>query len=156
MMARPAHRRVSRVVLLDENDRFLLLLTASPRLQTPVVRWLTPGGGVEEHESHAEAAVRELFEETGLLVDSVGEPIWSIEGTSVFNDGHVQTTYSEYFVVRTQSFDVTNENWMENEFVDITDIKWWTLEELLASGEKYSPEPLAEVIRIALKHSSER
>ena len=152
-MARPAHRRVSRVVLLDENDRFLLLLTASPRLQIPVVRWLTPGGGVEDHESHAEGAIRELFEETGLRVDSVGEPIWSIEGQSIFNDGHVQSTYSEYFVVRTTSFELTNENWMDNEFVDITDVRWWTVEELQSSGEKYSPEPLVDVIQLAIEHS---
>ncbi|MDH6536703.1 NUDIX hydrolase [Aurantimicrobium minutum] len=152
-MARPAHRRVSRVVLLDENDRFLLLLTASPRLQTPVVRWLTPGGGVEDHESHAEGAIRELFEETGLRVESVGDPIWSIEGQSIFNDGHVQSTYSEYFVVRTTSFELTNENWMDNEFVDITDVRWWTVEELNTSVEKYSPEPLLEVIQLAIERS---
>ena len=155
-MVRPAHRRVSRVVLLDENDRFLLLLTASPRLQTPVVRWLTPGGGVEDHESHAEGAIRELFEETGLRVDSVGEPIWSIEGQSIFNDGHIQSTYSEYFVVRTTSFELTNENWMDNEFVDITDVRWWTVEELQTSGEKYSPEPLLDVIQLAIEHSRQK
>ena len=152
-MARPAHRRVSRVVLLDENDRFLLMLTASPRLQTPVVRWITPGGGVEDHETHQEAAIRELFEETGLRIENVGESIWSVDGQSIFNDGHVQSTYSEFFVVRTTSFEVTNENWMENEFVDITDVRWWTLDELAASGEKYSPEPLLDIIQHALNRS---
>lgn len=149
-MVRPAHRRVSRVILLDESDNFLLLLTASPNLQTPVIRWITPGGGVEDHETHAEGAVRELFEETGLRVDSVGEPVWAFEGTSVFNDGHVQSTYSEYFVHRTTSFEPITDHWMENEFVDITGVKWWSLEELITSGEKFSPDPLPEIVARAI------
>lgn len=34
--------------------------------------WATPGGGLEQGESFEVAAVRELFEETGLLIDTVG------------------------------------------------------------------------------------
>lgn len=30
--------------------------------------WITPGGGIDQGESPAEAAVRELWEETGLVV----------------------------------------------------------------------------------------
>ena len=147
------HRETARILLTNQRGEIFLLLTHfDPEVGLPP-RWITPGGGIDDGETPIEAAVRELFEETGLQVDSVGEPIWSIEGTSVFNDGHVQTTYSEYFVVRTQSFDVTNENWMENEFVDITDVRWWTLDELAASGEKYSPEPLLDIIQHALNRS---
>lgn len=145
-MSRPAHRRVSRVILLDPEDRFLLLKTHSPNLLVPRTRWITPGGGVEEHETHSEGAIRELFEETGLQVETVGEPIWSIQSESVFNDGHVQTTYSEFFVVHTEIFEPTNDHWMANEFVDISDIRWWTVPELDESGEKYSPEPLFDLI----------
>ncbi|BDU10856.1 hypothetical protein AINA4_07770 [Aurantimicrobium sp. INA4] len=116
----------------------------------PRTRWITPGGGVEDHESHAEGAKRELFEETGLLIDNVGDPIWSISSESVFNDGHVQTTYSEFFVVHTENFQPVNDNWMENEFVDISDIRWWNIPELASSGEKYSPEPLFDLIDKAI------
>ncbi|MDH6532953.1 8-oxo-dGTP pyrophosphatase MutT (NUDIX family) [Aurantimicrobium minutum] len=150
-MSRPAHRRVSRVILLDDADRLLLLLTHSPNLMVPHTRWITPGGGVEDHETHAEAAVRELFEETGLRVDSVGEPFWTTEGTSVFNDGHVQTTHSEYFVLRTPTFEPISDNWMENEFTDISSVRWWHIEELKSSGEPYSPEPLTDLVERALK-----
>lgn len=149
-MSRPAHRRVSRVILLDENDQFLLLKTHSPNLMIPRTRWITPGGGVEDHESHSEGAIRELFEETGLQVSEIGEPIWTINSESLFNDGHVQTTYSEYFVVHTENFEPVNENWMENEFVDITGVKWWSQAELVSSAEQYSPEPLLDLVQRAI------
>jgi 8-oxo-dGTP pyrophosphatase MutT (NUDIX family) len=149
-VSRPAHRRVSRVVLLDEQDQFLLMLTSSPRLAVPVTRWITPGGGVEPHESHHEGAVRELFEETGLVVNELGEPIHSIDGVSVFNDGHRQSTYTEFFVHRTTHFEPVTDNWMENEFVDIADVRWWSLSELMSSGEQYSPEPLTQIVERAI------
>ena len=37
--------------------------------------WATPGGGLEQDESFRQAAIRELFEETGIEVDEVGEPV---------------------------------------------------------------------------------
>jgi len=149
-MTRPAHRRVSRVVLLDEHDRFLLLLTSSPRLAVPVTRWITPGGGVEQHEDHAQGAVRELFEETGLVVESLGAPIHVLHGQSVFSDGHQQTTYTEFFAHRTQSFTPVTDHWMENEFIDIAEVRWWTSDELARSGELYSPEPLLDIVSLAV------
>ena len=54
------HRLTSRILLFDERDRILLYLTVGsvPAEQT---RWITPGGGVEPEETHAEGARRELF-----------------------------------------------------------------------------------------------
>lgn len=147
---RPAHRRVSRILLFDESDAILLMRTASPLLATPVVRWLTPGGGVEDHESHHEGALRELFEETGLQLTSLGEPVWTMHGESHFADGTRQTTYAEFFVARTPRFDPVHDNWMENEHVDITDIRWWTLGELESTEESYAPLDLTDIVRAQL------
>lgn len=152
-MGRPEHRRVSRVILLDEHDRFLLFLTASPNLMTPVVRWIAPGGGVDEGESHAEGAIRELFEETGLVVTDIGESFHAFDGESIFNDGHVQTTHSEFFTVRTTNFEPTRDNWMENEFRDISGIRWWSLGELIDSDEPHSPSDLRQIVTQAIELS---
>jgi 8-oxo-dGTP pyrophosphatase MutT (NUDIX family) len=43
--------------------------------------WATPGGGLEEGDTFEQAAIRELKEETGLHVDTIG-PKWDAENSS--------------------------------------------------------------------------
>ena len=53
-----------KLLLLDEQDRVLLVHAADPR--TGLGSWYPVGGGVEAGESLDEAARREAYEETGL------------------------------------------------------------------------------------------
>jgi ADP-ribose pyrophosphatase YjhB (NUDIX family) len=50
------------VMVLDDRGRLLLVRDAGMNL------WATPGGAVDPDEAPADAAVREMWEETGLLV----------------------------------------------------------------------------------------
>ncbi len=68
-------RRVARVVLLDPDDRILLMHGFEP--DDPAhTWWFTPGGGLEGDETREEAALRELVEETGITEVELGPVLW--------------------------------------------------------------------------------
>src|SRR5215831_14364492 len=54
------------VAVLDDNGRVLCGLHADKKV------WVLPGGLVEPGEHPADAAVRETWEETGLIVEPTG------------------------------------------------------------------------------------
>ncbi len=67
-MSRPVRLAVRALILQDDR---LLLVNAWPDGQSDL--WCAPGGGVEPNTSLPENLVREVHEETGLII-SVGPP----------------------------------------------------------------------------------
>lgn len=66
-----------RVIVFDECNRILMVRQDHPERTV----WMVPGGGIEEGENSAQAAVREVLEETGLEVEILGL-IWHVEEVS--------------------------------------------------------------------------
>ncbi|MEY4449898.1 MAG: hypothetical protein RLZZ304_273 [Actinomycetota bacterium] len=93
------HRQTARVLLHERRERFLFLKTEfDPEVGLPP-RWITPGGGVDLGETTLQAAIRELREETGLVVEPglLGEPIWVSTGTWNWGDGIHHHTHEDVF-----------------------------------------------------------
>lgn len=147
MAPTPGLRRTSRVILMDGGGAALLFFTAAPD-STRFARWITPGGGVDAGESHEQAAIRELFEETGLVVDTVGEPVWSLDFAVAWDEADHDRGHAEYFVVRCERFDPVTTNWTESEHIDMTRHGWFTADELLRSGEPFEPYDLPRLLRV--------
>jgi 8-oxo-dGTP pyrophosphatase MutT (NUDIX family) len=135
-------RPTSRLLVLDEHDRLLLMMTKAPDT-SGAARWITPGGGVDPGESHEEAAVRELHEETGQVVAEVG-PVVRVDDFEVPWDAADHTHgHAEFFIVRLPHFEVDDAGWTADERIDILESRWFSLDEL--DGADLAVEPVALV-----------
>jgi 8-oxo-dGTP pyrophosphatase MutT (NUDIX family) len=61
-------RLSGRLLVLDPDDRLLLVHCVDPLLPALGEWWEVPGGGVDQGEDTVAAALREVAEETGVLV----------------------------------------------------------------------------------------
>ncbi|MCU1439452.1 MAG: hypothetical protein JWP85_449 [Rhodoglobus sp.] len=140
------HRRTSRVLLFDRDGRILLFLTTAPDT-SKVARWITPGGGVDEGETHHHAAVRELQEETGLRIDDLGAPVWAHDFDVQWDDADHDTGHAEFYTAVVDAFEPSDEFWTDDERVDVLAHRWWTLSELIGTDEPYEPAQLVNLVR---------
>jgi len=108
--------------------------------------WVAPGGGLEGSEDHLSAARRELREELGRDDISIGPVIGRRAHTLSFNGGPWMTQHELWFVARCDRFEVRPEviSSLASEFV--TDVRWWSLEDLEVSGVVTAPRRLAELV----------
>lgn len=149
----PVNRATSRVLLFDRDQRFLLFLTKAPDT-SGVARWLTPGGGVDPGEPHYDAAVRELEEETGLVLTELGEPVWSHDFEVEWDAADHETGHAVFYAAVTDAFVPSDALWTDDERVDVLEHRWWTLDELVATTERFEPTELVDLVRSHLKEKN--
>jgi 8-oxo-dGTP pyrophosphatase MutT (NUDIX family) len=144
------HRATARIMLIDERDRIFLLKTHfDPEVGLPP-RWLTPGGAIDDGESTLEAAVRELREETGMIIDPevLGQPVLEASGRWDWADGLNYHTYTDtIYELKVQSFEPDTSGFTQDELRDILEYRWWTVDEILESQESLAPHDLRDWLR---------
>jgi 8-oxo-dGTP pyrophosphatase MutT (NUDIX family) len=120
-------RRAARVLLLAGRS-VLLIKGTDPARPEEGSWWLTPGGGIDADESLESAAVREVFEETGLQLDED----W-------------------FFAVEVPAFAPRAHGWDDLERRSLLDQRWWGVDDLLRTGETIYPSELAELVAAAVE-----
>jgi ADP-ribose pyrophosphatase YjhB (NUDIX family) len=138
-------RCAGRVVLLDPDDRVLLLRYDDGPPNG--VHWSTPGGGLNPGEDYATGAARELAEETGWHDIVLGGEIH--RRTKVMeHDDVVLRQVERFFVARTDqpSREITGVDAMHASD-GIAAWRWWTLAELDSTKEAIWPRGLADLVR---------
>lgn len=142
-MSEPEIRPASRILLIDEHDR-LLLFRAIPGSALDGDFWFPPGGGLNPGETHEQAALRELHEETGIEA-ALGPCVWTRRHVFRFRETLLDQR-ERYFVVRVPSTEISTDGWEDLERSFMEPGRWWSLDEIATSGQVFVPRRLAELL----------
>lgn len=143
-------RQTARLLVIDDQQRILLfhihdgrpLHAAYPDM---AVYWLTPGGGIEEHETVEQAALRELWEETGIQAGSIGPCVWRYQRVLHLAKESV-LQQERFFLVRVPQSEVSMLQMLPYEQETHLAYRWWTHAELEQSQEVFLPPGLPALL----------
>lgn len=144
-MATATPRTRATLLIVDEHANTLLIRGGDPDRPDDGEWWFPPGGGVEPGETLVAAAHRELREETGLVIDDLGDVVR--ERRSLFSfRGTLYDAHEHLFLVRVERFEPDVSGWTDLEREVLTGHRWWSPAELRSTSETIHPDDLADLV----------
>ena len=134
-------RRTVKLLLVDPDDR--LLLVHGRDSADGAHHWYPVGGGIEDGESHHEAAAREAWEETGVEELPAGATVWTRE-THYDHAGRSYDVHETWLRHLVAPFEPAPAQLSDLEQESIVGFRWWTADELRATTDSVFPPDLGE------------
>ncbi len=129
-------------MVLDPDDRVLLIAAHDPAHRDGAGWWEIPGGGIDPGEHTSEAVRRELWEEAGIRDAEIGPVVWtqSVE----FSFAGWRFDQDEW--IHLARCDGTAEGPRGLEALEVLafgEQRWWDVDELVRAGVRTIPYRLA-------------
>ncbi len=147
--AQPSLRLGARVLVLDSQDRVLLIHARDP--DEPASEWWElPGGGIDPGETPQAAARRELAEETGILAGELGRCLWTRETRFRYRGRLHHRRETVYLARITDSAPALPPRHTPNEKVGLLGHHWWNQSELDRFHGRLLPPSLPRLLAALL------
>jgi 8-oxo-dGTP pyrophosphatase MutT (NUDIX family) len=142
-------RHSVRIVLIDSRSRMLAFRTREYSRPEYGLWWELPGGGIEPGETAAQAAVRELYEETGIAVDEseVRPPNW-VRSSTYVKRGTRRLQHEVVVLIRLDrpGPDLDTSRQLPDELEDYVDYAWLPVDSVIGSTEPFYPGRLPTLL----------
>jgi 8-oxo-dGTP diphosphatase len=149
-------RPSARALITDPDGRVLLLRVRDAvalDASDPVTDyWITVGGGVEPGETSETAVVREVFEETGHVVDDPGPCIWRRRKRVTDAAGVTRASDERYFWRSVPSSDLSQDNLIPSERTYFQEYRWWDVDDSALQTIRVFPADFRAAARSVLLH----
>ena len=125
----PAYPIAVQALIIDENDRYLLLSSPSRNGNN---EWQVISGGLEADETVLEGVLREVSEEGGPHLRV--RPLTVIHSQTFSFDTHIPFMVGIYYLLAYEGGEVVPGDDMRD-----ADHRWWSLDEMKRDGIKFHP-----------------
>lgn len=146
---RPRRSRSAARVIITDGHSVLLLADTDPGL--PGTRWwVTPGGGIDPGETPLAAAVREVEEETGLVVEAerLLGPVATRTVVHGYSDQVLSQTEVFFLLLLAETFDPDAAGLTPDEEITLDGWAWHPLADLAGVPEPVWPSDLAALVAL--------
>ncbi len=141
-----------RVLLFNPQNEILLMKINDPSTKASNGQYYGPfwaliGGGIEPGESLQEAAIREIYEETGIRDQEIklGPVVWYGE-FQLFQDGILNHLKQSFIVAQTQKVQMTLENLTLEEQNIVEKLAWFSFDQIKNCNEVIYPVALVDYL----------
>ena len=141
----PTLRVGARVLLLNADNHVLLIHARDP--DDPTHHWWElPGGGLDDGETLTDAARREVTEETGLVLDTIGRKLWTRESRFHYRgrDHHrIDHVFLAHITNTTPQVPLRP---TQNEHAGLIERRWWHPADLQHCTDKLLPADMPALV----------